>query len=86
MPHNAFLCTTKSYANFVLRVECKLLGPANGGIQIRSQRVPNHFEVSGYQADMDAGPDGGFWGSLYDESRRNRDAGHAGQVAARAQL
>ena len=72
VPHNAFLCTTKSYANFVLRLECKLRGPANGGVQIRSQRVPNNFEVSGYQADMDAGPNGGFWGTLYDESRRNR--------------
>ena len=72
VPHNAFLCTTKSYANFILRVECKLLGPANGGVQIRSQRVPNNFEVAGYQADMDAGPSGGLWGSLYDESRRNR--------------
>jgi hypothetical protein len=72
VPHNEFLCTTKSYKNFVLRAECKLVGNANGGIQFRSQRVPNHFEVSGFQADMDTGPDGGFWGSLYDESRRNR--------------
>jgi HEAT repeat protein len=73
VPHNAFLCTTKSYTNFVLRAECKLVGSnANGGIQFRSQRVPNHYEVSGFQADMDTGPDGGYWGSLYDESRRNR--------------
>ena len=74
VPHNTFLCTTKSYTNFVLRAECKLLGKnANGGIQFRSQRVPNDFEVSGFQADMDTGPDGGFWGSLYDESRRKRN-------------
>jgi hypothetical protein len=72
VPHNEFLCTTKSYTNFILRAECKLIGVANGGIQFRSQRVPNHYEVSGFQADMDTGPDGGFWGSLYDESRRNR--------------
>jgi len=72
VPHNAFLCTTKSYRNFVLRAECKLIGNANGGIQFRSQRVPNHYEVSGFQADMDTGPDGGYWGTLYDESRRNR--------------
>jgi hypothetical protein len=72
VPHNAFLCTTKTYANFILRAECRLLGPANGGIQIRSQRVPDHFEVSGYQADMSVADDGGYWGSLYDESRRNR--------------
>ncbi|MGA2254186.1 MAG: family 16 glycoside hydrolase [Thermoguttaceae bacterium] len=72
VPHNMFLCTTKSYTNFVLRAECKLVGNSNGGIQFRSQRVPNHYEVSGFQADMDTGPDGGYWGTLYDESRRNR--------------
>ncbi len=72
VPHNEFLCTTKSYTNFILRADCQLIGIANGGIQFRSQRVHNHYEVSGFQADMDTGPDGGFWGSLYDESRRNR--------------
>ena len=72
VPHNEFLCTRASYANFILRAECKLIGPANGGIQIRSQRVPNNYEVSGYQADMSAEPGGGYWGCLYDESRRNR--------------
>ena len=72
VPHNAFLCTTRSYTNFVLRLECRLLGQANGGIQIRSQRVPHHYEVSGFQADMSVGADGGYWGCLYDESRRNR--------------
>jgi HEAT repeat protein len=72
VPHNEFLCTKASYTNFILRAECKLLGPANGGIQIRSQRVPNNYEVSGYQADMSAEADGGYWGCLYDESRRNQ--------------
>ena len=67
---NEFLCTTKEYGDFELRLKVKLVGDgANGGIQIRSQRVPNHHEVSGYQADM-AG--GGYWGCLYDESRRNK--------------
>lgn len=67
---NEFLCTTKEYGDFEMRLKVKLLGDgANGGIQIRSQRVPNHHEVSGYQADM-AG--GGYWGCLYDESRRNK--------------
>ena len=72
VPHNDFLCTRKAYKNFILRAECRLLGPANGGIQVRSQRVPNNYEVSGYQADMSAEADGGYWGCLYDESRRNR--------------
>jgi hypothetical protein len=43
-------------------------GFVNGGVQFRSQRVPNHFEVSGYQADLGEG----YWGALYDESRRNK--------------
>jgi hypothetical protein len=69
LPHNEFLCTKKEYGNFELRLKCKLLGKgANGGIQFRSQRVPNHHEVSGYQADMAEQ----YWGNLYDESRRDK--------------
>jgi hypothetical protein len=53
VPRNEFLCTRKSYQNFVLRVKFKLLGTeANAGVQIRSKRIPNHHEVIGYQADM----------------------------------
>ena len=65
---NEFLCTKKTYKNFVLKLEVKLLGgpKANAGIQIRTKRIPNHHEVIGYQADMGKG----WWGSLYDESRR----------------
>ncbi len=66
---NEFLCTEREYADFELRAKFKLLGKgANGGIQFRSQRIPNHHEVSGYQADLGDG----WWGSLYDESRRNK--------------
>lgn len=72
VPNNEFLATTRTYTNFVLRLECKLIGPGNAGIQIRTKRIPNHYEVSGYQADMSAGADGGYWGCLYDESRRNK--------------
>ena len=48
----------------------KLLGgdTANAGVQFRTRRIPNNHEVSGYQADMGAG----WWGALYDESRRNK--------------
>jgi len=68
VPRNEFLCTRKSYKNFVLRVKFKLLGTgANAGVQIRSKRIPNHHEVVGYQADMG---DPKWWGCLYDESRR----------------
>jgi hypothetical protein len=66
---NEFLCTTKEYGDFELLLKVRLAGKgANGGIQIRTRRVPNNHEVCGYQAD--AAED--FWGSLYDESRRNR--------------
>lgn len=94
IPRNEFLATTREYDNFELRLQVKTTtgeirpyGYENGGIQFRSQRVPNHNEVSGYQADV------GFelnyhkgvselgyseeefpisiWGGLYDESRRN---------------
>jgi hypothetical protein len=67
---NEFLCTTKPYADFELRLKVKLLGGdgANAGIQFRTSRIPNHHEVSGYQADMGTG----WWGALYDESRRKK--------------
>ena len=71
-PHNEFLATTRQFGDFELRLEYKLQGSngfVNGGVQFWSQRVPNDFEVSGYQADLGADTDG----NLYDESRRNRN-------------
>lgn len=72
VPHNEFLCTTRSFTNFILRLKVKLVGAegfVNGGIQVRSQRITNPpYEMSGYQADVGEG----WWGSLYDESRRNK--------------
>ena len=72
VPRNEFLCTTRSYGNFVLRLKFKLAGTegfVNSGVQFRSQRAtkPAH-EMVGYQADLGAK----YWGSLYDESRRNK--------------
>ena len=69
VPRNEFLCTKKAYSDFELRLKFKLLGQgANAGVQIRSRRIPNHHEMIGYQADMGDG----WWGCLYDESRRNK--------------
>ena len=69
IPRNEFLCTTKEYGDFELRLQVKLVnGEGNAGIQFRTKRIPNHHEVSGYQADMGWT----FWGCLYDESRRNK--------------
>ena len=67
IPRNEFLCTVRPYANFILRLECKII-EANGGIQFRSERVSDSAEMSGYQADMSS--DGVYWGCLYDEARR----------------
>ena len=69
-PRNEFLATDKEYGDFELRLEYKLEATegANAGVQFRSVRIPNHHEVSGYQADI--GP--GYFGALYDESRRNK--------------
>jgi len=71
-PHNEFLETMRESGNFELRLQYKVEGSngfVNGGVQFWSQRVPNSFEVSGYQTDLGADTDG----NLYDESRRNRN-------------
>ena len=54
VPRNEFLSTTRRYTNFVLQLKFKLVGgeKANAGVQIRTERIPNHHEVMGYQADM----------------------------------
>jgi hypothetical protein len=71
VPRNEFLANTGSYTNFVLRLQFKITGTegfVNGGVQIRSQRVPNDSEMIGYQADIGEG----WFGAIYDESRRNK--------------
>lgn len=75
--HNHFLTTSESFGDFYLRLECKLVvgennsnNDGNAGVQFRSVRIPNNWEMIGYQADMSS--DGLYWGCLYDESRRNR--------------
>ena len=69
VPRNEFLSTTKEYGDFELRLKFKILGKgANAGVQIRSRRIPNHHDMIGYQADLGDG----WWGCLYDESRRRK--------------
>jgi hypothetical protein len=75
VPHNDFICATQQFKNFDLRLKVKLAGTGfvNGGVQIRSQRLLKPpFEMTGYQADMGEG----WWGCLYDESRRNKVMAH----------
>jgi len=67
---NEFLATDREFENFELEFEYRMdcTSGCNAGVQFRSKRVPNHHEVSGYQADIAPGITGG----LYDESRRNK--------------
>lgn len=69
VPRNEFLSTKNEYGDFELRLKFKVVGQgANAGVQIRSQRIPDHHEMIGYQADLGDG----WWGCLYDESRRRK--------------
>jgi hypothetical protein len=82
---NNFLATEKKYGDFELTLKWKLEGTegfVNGGVQFRTARIPNHHEVSGYQADLGKGYDG----ALYDESRRKKMlAQPSPEVLAKAQ-
>ena len=69
--HNTFLVSDETFQNFELKLSFRLVGTegfVNSGFQVRSVSVENSNEMSGYQ--IDAGD--GWWGKLYDESRRNR--------------
>ncbi len=73
VPRNEFLCSPESYDNFELSVKVKAIGDGlNAGIQFRTERIPDHHEVIGYQCDVGTGGDRLIWGFLYDESRRKR--------------
>lgn len=78
-PRNEFLATMRSYTNFILRLEYKLVGTEgfiNSGVQFRSVRLSKpSSEMKGYQADIGAG----YSGCLYDESRRNAFLAHASE-------
>lgn len=69
VPKNTFLATTKRYGNFDLRFKVKMTqkeGFANSGIQVRSERKDG--QMSGYQVDAGIG----YWGTIWDEHRRNK--------------
>jgi len=59
---NSFLISKRPFANFILRVECKLRNH-NSGIQFRSEALAD-WVVRGYQADM---AEDNYWGNIYDE-------------------
>jgi len=80
---NSFLCTTRSYSDFVLELEFKPMTGLNSGVQIRSEvfdtektidvagkpiKIPAD-RVHGYQIEID--PSERAWtGGIYDEGRR----------------
>lgn len=74
LTYNEFLRTKKNYSDFILKLSMRVIdGKGNSGVQFRSKPVPDSHEVSGYQADAGASPQGFvYWGSLYDESRRRK--------------
>ncbi len=86
VPRNEFLATTRNYTNFVLKLQFKLTGTngfVNSGVQVRSERVPNDAEMKGYQVDLG---DPEWWGSVYDESRRNKVMAKSDMKAVNAVL
>jgi hypothetical protein len=71
--HNEFLATKEEFGDFELRLQARLVGKGqNAGVQFRSQRIPDHFEMIGYQCDMGIMNGRPIWGWLYDESRRRK--------------
>jgi hypothetical protein len=80
---NTFLCTERSYTNFILEMEFKPMLNLNSGVQVRSEVFdtltvtningklykfpPNR--VHGYQIEIDPSPRA-WTGGLYDEARR----------------
>lgn len=77
LDHNEFLAFKESFGDFVLSLSFRLVdGKGNSGVQLRSVRIPG-TEMSGYQADIGEG----YWGSLYDESRRNKTLVQASDAA-----
>lgn len=68
IPRNYFLSTDKEYQNFDLTLKFRFASDnTNSGVQIRSERHGKDG-MMGYQADLG----NGYWGSLYDEERRNK--------------
>lgn len=68
---NTFLCTKKSYSDFILKLEFKVNNELNSGVQIRSNSFPEYHNgrVHGYQVEID--PSSRSWtGGIYDEARR----------------
>jgi len=85
--HNEFLASKEEFGDFELRLKARLIGAGqNAGVQFRSQRIANHFEMIGYQCDLGAMQGRPIWGALYDESRRRKFLAAADAVKLSAVL
>ncbi|HLY11681.1 MAG TPA: DUF1080 domain-containing protein [Planctomycetota bacterium] len=62
-----WLCSEKTYGDFVLEIETKIEGPGNSGVQVRSH-IDAKDLMTGYQFDLDRTRPSS--GRLYDEARR----------------
>ncbi len=85
LKNNEFLASRAEFADFDLRLKFRLEGTegfVNSGVQFRSQRVPHDPEMVGYQADIGDG----WYGCLYDESRRNTVLARPGDDVLKAAL
>ncbi len=70
---NSFLCTKKTFGDFVFECEFKGHPALNSGIQIRGLSLPGYKNgrVHGYQCELeDEGQDRDWSGGIYDEARR----------------
>ena len=68
---NTFLCTDKTYGDFILELSFKVDEGLNSGVQFRSNSKPDYRngQVHGYQYEID--PSARAWsGGIYDEGRR----------------
>ena len=82
---NSFLCTKRTYGDFILELEIKADEGLNSGVQIRSQCFdePTPFfwhgtnqtipagRVHGYQVEVDHRPERRWSGGIYEEGRRD---------------
>lgn len=68
---NSFLCTEKTYGDFIFEVDVKVDPRLNSGIQFRSQSNKDYRDgrVHGYQAEIDPSQRA-YSGGIYDEARR----------------
>ncbi|MBN1911695.1 MAG: DUF1080 domain-containing protein, partial [Pirellulales bacterium] len=82
---NTFLCTEKTYGDFVLELETKFDVLGNSGIQLRSHQRNGNGRVFGYQCELDPTPRR-FSGGLYDEARRGWLYSLEGKEKARAAM